>query len=91
MEVIYTPQAVEDLNYWKKSGNKVVQKKIQQLILAIIENPFEGIGKPEPLKHELSGSWSRRINREHRIVYEVYNDDTIVILEIQSLRGHYLK
>ena len=91
MEVIYTPQAVEDLNYWKKSGNKAIQKKIQQLIVAIIENPFEGIGKPEPLKYELSGSWSRRINREHRIVYEVYNDNTVVILEIQSLRGHYLK
>ncbi|GGG93527.1 Txe/YoeB family addiction module toxin [Parapedobacter pyrenivorans] len=91
MEVIYSPQAVEDLNYWKKSGNKTIQKKIQQLIVAIIENPFEGIGKPEPLKHELSGSWSRRINREHRMVYEVYNDNTIVILEIQSLRGHYLK
>ncbi|SFC74104.1 toxin YoeB [Parapedobacter composti] len=91
MEVIYTPQAVEDLNYWKKSGNKAIQKKIQQLILAIIENPFEGIGKPEPLKHQLSGSWSRRINREHRIVYEIYNDHTLVILEIQSLRGHYLK
>ncbi|HWK56336.1 MAG TPA: Txe/YoeB family addiction module toxin [Parapedobacter sp.] len=91
MEVIYTPQAVEDLNYWKKSGNKAIQKKIQQLILAIIENPFEGIGKPEPLKHQLSGSWSRRINREHRIVYEIYNDHTVVILEIQSLRGHYLK
>ena len=91
MEVIYTPQAVEDLNYWKKSGNKAIQKKIQQLIVAIIENPFEGIGKPEPLKYELSGSWSRRINREHRIVYEVYNENTVVILEIQSLRGHYLK
>ncbi|MGV3761373.1 Txe/YoeB family addiction module toxin [Parapedobacter sp.] len=45
----------------------------------------------EPLKHQLSGSWSRRINREHRIVYEIYNDHTAVILEIQSLRGHYLK
>jgi toxin YoeB len=91
MEVIYTPQAVEDLNYWKKSGNKAIQKKIQQLILAIIEKPYEGIGKPEPLKYELSGSWSRRINREHRIVYEVYNEHTVVILEIQSLRGHYQK
>lgn len=48
MEVICTPPAVEDLSYWKKSGNKTIQKKIQQLILAIIENPFEGIGKPEP-------------------------------------------
>lgn len=91
MEVIYTPQAVEDLNYWKKTGNKVIQKKIQQLILAIIEDPFEGIGKPEPLKYELTGSWSRRINREHRLVYEVYNEHTVVILEIQSLRGHYQK
>lgn len=91
MEVIYTPQAVEDLNYWKKSENKAIQKKIEQLIIAIIEKPFEGIGKPEPLKYELSGSWSRRINREHRIVYEVYNEHTVVILEIQSLRGHYQK
>jgi toxin YoeB len=76
------------LNYWKKSGNKAVQKKIEQLFFAIVENPFEGIGKPEPLKYELTGSWSRRINREYRLVYEVYNEHTIVILEIQSLRGH---
>lgn len=89
MEVIYTPQAVEDLRFWKKSGNKTIQKKIQQLIQAIIEKPFEGIGKPEPLKYELSGSWSRRINQEHRIIYEVYEDYKIVILEIQSLKGHY--
>ncbi|GGH30059.1 Txe/YoeB family addiction module toxin [Sphingobacterium alkalisoli] len=89
MEVIYTPQAVEDLKYWKKSGNKVVQKKIQQLITAIVENPFEGIGKPEQLKFELSGSWSRRINQEHRIIYELYENNKIVILEIQSVRGHY--
>ncbi|SEL57639.1 Txe/YoeB family addiction module toxin [Parapedobacter koreensis] len=89
MEVIYTPQAVEDLKYWKKSGNKVVQKKIQQLIVAIMESPFEGIGKPEPLKHELTGSCSRRITQEHRLVYEVHEKDTSTILEIQSLRGHY--
>jgi len=88
MEVIYAPKAIEHLNYWKKSGNKAIQKKIQQLILAIQENPFEGIGKPEPLKYELSGSWSRRINEEHRIVYEIH-DDGIIILEIQSLKGHY--
>jgi toxin YoeB len=56
MEVIYAPKAIEHLNYWKKSGNKAIQKKIQQLILAIQENPFEGIGKPEPPKYELSGS-----------------------------------
>lgn len=55
MEVIYAPKAVADLAYWKKSGNKRVQKKIQQLIAAIEENPFEGIGKPERLKHDLAG------------------------------------
>lgn len=89
MEVIYTPQAVEDLNFWRKSGNQAIQKKIQELILAIIANPFKGIGKPEPLKHQLSGSWSRRINKEHRIIYEVIEDSKVIILEIQSLRGHY--
>jgi len=89
MEIIFTPQATEDLNYWKRTGNKAIQKKIEQLIIAIQENPFEGIGKPEPLKHDLSGSWSRRINREHRIVYQIFDQNIIVILEIQSLKGHY--
>lgn len=55
MEIVYSPQAVDDLNYWKKTGNKIIQKKIEQLLKSIIETPFEGIGKPEPLKHELSG------------------------------------
>jgi len=63
VEVIYTPEALEDLKYWKKSGNKPVLKKIQELILAIQENPYEGIGKPEQLKHNLSGAWSRRIKQ----------------------------
>jgi len=89
MEVIYSPKAVEDLKYWKKSGNKTVQKKITDLINAIQQNPYEGIGKPEPLKHNLSGAWSRRINREHRLVYEVNELNEIVILDILSLKGHY--
>ena len=89
MEIIYAPKAVEDLNYWKRSGDRAIQKKIQQLIAAIQENPFEGIGKPEPLKYELTGFWSRRINKEHRIIYEVYQENVLFILEIQSLRGHY--
>jgi toxin YoeB len=89
MEVVFAPKAIEHLNYWKKSGNKTIQKKIAQLIIAIQENPFEGIGKPEALKYELSGSWSRRINGEHRIIYEIHDDGIIVILEIQSLKGHY--
>lgn len=89
MEVIFAPKAINDLAYWKKSGNKIIQKKINQLIIAIKENPFTGIGKPEPLKYELSGSWSRRINEEHRIIYEITEENLIVILEIQSLKGHY--
>lgn len=68
MEVIYAPKALDDLAFWKKSGNKAIQKRIQQVIHAIQENPFEGIGKPEPLKYELVGKWSRRINKEHRII-----------------------
>lgn len=60
MEVIYSPKAIEDLKYWKKTGNKIIQKKITSLIEAIQKNPYEGIGKPEPLKYNLSGAWSRR-------------------------------
>lgn len=90
MEVVYSPEALDDLKYWKKSGNKAILKKIQLLIFAIQESPFEGIGKPEQLKHSLSGRWSRRIDREHRIVYRVVlqkqNDKFVMIL---SLKGHY--
>ena len=89
MEVIFAPKALEDLQYWKKSGNKIIQKKIQALILAIQKNPFEGIGKPEQLKHNLSGLWSRRINQEHRLVYEIKDRNEIIILDILSLKGHY--
>ncbi len=86
MEVIYSENALQDLEFWKKSGNKAVQKKISKLILSIIENPTTGIGKPEPLKYELSGSWSRRINDEHRIVYS-FNETRILI---ETMKGHYL-
>lgn len=89
MEIIYSTKALKDLTFWKNSGNKQVQKKIYQLIADIIEHPFEGIGKPEPLKHELTGKWSRRINSEHRLVYEILPNDKIVILSILSLKGHY--
>lgn len=59
MEIIYSDEAQRDIEYWKKSGNKIIQKKIQQLLTSIEETPFDGIGKPEPLKHNLSGLWSR--------------------------------
>jgi len=86
MEIIYSEQAQKDIDYWKKSGNKVIQKKIQQLLNSIEETPFSGVGKPEGLKHNLSGLWSRRINREHRIIYQTVESQTI---KIYSIRGHY--
>lgn len=89
MEIIYSPKAFEDLKFWKRSGNKLVQKKIQELIFDIQKNPFTGIGKPEPLKHNLKGSWSRRITDEHRLVYEVNEANEVIILSVLSLKGHY--
>lgn len=85
MEIIFSPQAIEDLKYWKKSGNKIIQKKIQQLLGSIQETPYEGIGKPEGLKHQFSGQWSRRINHEHRLIYKVEEEAVIII----ALRYHY--
>ena len=86
MEIIYSEQAQKDIDYWKKSGNRTIQKKIQQLIYSIEETPFLGVGKPEALRYNLSGLWSRRINREHRIIYQVIESQ---IIKIYSLRGHY--
>jgi len=89
-QVEFSEKAIIDLKFWEKSGNKNFIKKISQLIVAIQENPYSGIGKPEALKHELSGKWSRRIDREHRLIYEVIDENTIEILNIISLRGHYI-
>ncbi len=85
MEIIFEPQAKSDLDFWVKTGNKIILKKIAQLIKSIKVTPFDGIGKPEPLKYSLSGAWSRRINQELRLVYEI-TDLYIVVL---SARGHY--
>jgi len=79
------PEAKADLDFWIKSGNKPVLKKITQLLESVSTTPYEGIGKPEPLKYNLMGCWSRRIDQEHRIVYEVHSDKIIVL----SLKGHY--
>ena len=89
MEIIFSSKAKKDLEFWYKSGNKSIIKKISELLRAIQEHPFEGIGKPEQLKHDLSGVWSRRINQEHRLVYEIVDENTIEILNIISLKGHY--
>ena len=87
MEIIYLPKADEDLEFWIKSGNKNILKRIAQLTSSIQENPIKGIGKPERLKFGLSGKWSRRISYEHRLIYS-FSDDTIFVY---SLKGHYKK
>ena len=89
MEIIFSYKAKKDIEFWTKAVNKSILKKISELLRAIQENPFQGIGKPEPLKHNLSGVWSRRINQEHRIIYEIIDENTIEILNIISLKGHY--
>lgn len=74
----------EDLSYWVKTDRKVALK-ILELVEAIMRNPFEGIGKPEPLRYLGSGVWSRRITQEHRIVYVVSDEDINFI----QCRYHY--
>ena len=71
----------------EKNGNKQIQLKIEALLADIAEHPFTGIGKPEPLRFELAGHWSRRINSEHRIVYRVEGEQIVVV--IISMRYHY--
>ena len=85
MEIIYNQKALDDLEFWRQSGNNKIQKKISTLIQAIESNPFLGVGKPEALKYELSGKWSRRINQEHRIIYKMEEQ----VLKIYSLKDHY--
>jgi toxin YoeB len=64
MEIDLYEKAIRDFEYWKKSGNKAIQKKISQIFNDMKAHPFEGIGKPEPLKYKLTGKWSRRINKK---------------------------
>lgn len=84
MKLIFSAQAWEDYLYWQKHDKKLLVK-LNSLIKEITRTPFEGIGKPEPLKGDLSGWWSRRINREHRIVYRVKAG----ALQIAQCRYHY--
>ena len=85
MIIEFTKQADNDIDYFKRIGNKQIVKKIKELLESISIDPYKGVGQPEPLKYSLSGTWSRRINREHRIVYEVV-DEVVYVL---SLKGHY--
>ena len=86
MEIIFSYKAKKDLEFWSKSGNKQIIKKLSELIKVIKENPYSGVGKPEPLKHNLSGVWSRRINQKDRVIYYLEND-TITVYVISAI-GH---
>lgn len=84
MKLIFLSTAWEDYLFWQQT-DKSMLKKINALLKEIERTPFEGTGKPEPLKHSLAGWWSRRLNLEHRLVYRVEND-SIVLLQC---RYHY--
>jgi toxin YoeB len=84
VKLIFSDDAWEDYLFWQKTDNKML-RRINFLIHDTKRNPFEGIGKPEPLKHALSGYWSRRITDEHRLVYKVSED----AIHIAQLRYHY--
>ncbi len=87
MEIVLLDQAKKDREYWKKSGNTKIQNRISALLRDIQLHPFTGIGKPEPLKHNLKGLWSRRIDNEHRLIYQV--SDGMIYVYVLSMRFHY--
>ncbi len=86
MRIIFSKNSWEDYTSWLKEDKKIL-KKINELIKDIQRTPFDGLGSPEPLKYDLSGFWSRRIDREHRLVYQVFDDELL----IYSCKYHYDK
>jgi toxin YoeB len=84
VKLIFADEAWEDYLYWQKQDKKMVER-IHKLIAEVMREPFSGVGKPEPLKHALSGYWSRRINDEHRLVYKI-EDGSLLLAQ---LRYHY--
>jgi toxin YoeB len=84
MRLIFAEQAWEDYLHWQQTDPKVI-RRIHELIKDTARHPFEGIGKPEPLRHALAGYWSRRITDEHRLVYKAQGGDLL----IAQLRYHY--
>jgi toxin YoeB len=86
MTVLYEPKGQADLLYWFDTDKRTLGK-VLNLVKEITRTPYEGSGQPEPLKHHLTGFWSRRIDKEHRLVYK--HDEAISRIEIVSCRGHY--
>ena len=84
MKIVFVDESWEDYLYWQKT-DKSKLKKINELIKDISRNPFDGLGKPEALKHKYAGFWSRRIDHEHRLIYRVVEDE----IRIAKCRFHY--
>ena len=84
MRLVFSQEAWDDYLHWQKTDRKLLNR-VNLLIREILRSPFEGIGKPEPLKHGLAGYWSRRINDEHRLVYRVEGESVM----IAQCRYHY--
>ena len=80
MEIKLLEDADDDLLFWKKGGNIAIQKRITLLLASIQETPYTGIGKPEALKYDLQGKWSRRITLEDRLVYEIDEANNLIIV-----------
>lgn len=85
--LVFSKSAQHDLTGHKKSGDKFVLKKLEKLLHELLEHPYTGTGQPEKLKHELSGLYSRRINKKHRLVYAV--DDKKKTVRVLSIASHY--
>lgn len=83
-ESVFHPEFRADLTYWLRTDRKIALR-VLELVEAVMRDPFEGIGKPEPLKHELAGCWSRRITPEHRLVYRVSG----ACVDFLQARYHY--
>ena len=86
MNLTFTPQSWDDYQHWQQTDKKIL-KRIHELIKDTLRSPYDGIGKPEPLKQALSGYWSRRITEEHRMVYRQFDSGIVIV----QLRYHYQK
>ena len=84
MRLVFTPHGWDDYCFWQNQ-DRATLKRLNRLLNEVLRDPFEGIGKPEPLRHVLAGCWSRRIDEEHRLVYLVDGEDIVVL----QARYHY--
>jgi toxin YoeB len=89
LKLVFSDQAWDDYLWWQSAGDGKGLDRVNEIIKATRRSPFDGIGKPEPLKGDLSGWWSRRITNEHRFVYRVSGKGDAQALEIAQLRYHY--